>query len=76
MNFHGIGIYEIILVSLNLILLLAWPVASIIALIGLRQRQLEEIPRAIWAVLIVIVPLLGAIAFLIVQPGESEPSDT
>jgi len=70
-NFSGIGIYEIILVALNSILLLAWPVASIIALFGLRQRQLEEIPRAIWAVLIAIVPLLGAIAFLIVQPGEA-----
>lgn len=71
MNFTGIGIYELILVALNLILLLAWPIASIIALLGLRKRQLEEIPRAIWAVLIVIVPLLGAIAYLIVQPGES-----
>lgn len=76
MDFAGIGLAEAIIIFLNLILLLAWPIASILALLGLRRRELPETPLAIWAVLIIIVPLLGAIAFLIVQPGDSALKDT
>jgi hypothetical protein len=38
----------------------------------LRQRALDETPRAIWALAIISVPIVGAIAFVILQPGRRE----
>ncbi len=55
--------------SLNLVLLLAWVALAFIALRQLRHRQLDELPRALWAALIILIPVIGACAFLIVRPG-------
>jgi uncharacterized membrane protein YhaH (DUF805 family) len=49
-----------------------WLLLSFLALIQLRQRSLPETAQAIWVVFIVVVPFLGALAYLIVQPGSSE----
>ena len=38
----------------------------------LRQRALDETPRAIWALAIISVPIIGAVAFVILQPGSRE----
>ncbi len=46
-----------------------WIVLSLMALNALRQRSLEETPKAIWSLTIVLVPILGAIAFWMVRPG-------
>ncbi len=51
-----------------------WLLLSLLALIQLRQRSLPETAQAIWAVFIVVVPFLGALAFLIVQPGSPQKS--
>ena len=40
------------------------------ALYYLRGRQLDETSRAVWALAIVIVPLMGAVAFALVRPGR------
>ena len=47
-----------------------WPVLSIIGLLGLRRRQLAATAQAIWAVLIVVIPVMGTVAFWLVNPGE------
>jgi hypothetical protein len=47
-----------------------WLLFSLFALLRLRERPLPETALAIWAVFIVVVPFLGALAFLIVQPGK------
>jgi hypothetical protein len=42
--------------------------------VGLRQlgrRELDETPRALWAVLIVLVPFGGAIGFFLAHPGRA-----
>lgn len=52
------------------VLPLLWLLLSLFALLRLRERALPETARALWAVFIVIVPLLGALAFLIVRPGN------
>ena len=38
----------------------------------LRARPLDETTRAIWALAIISVPVLGAIAFVILQPGRAD----
>lgn len=47
-----------------------WLLLSFFTLLRLRQRPLPATAGAIWAVFIVVVPFLGALAFLIVQPGR------
>jgi hypothetical protein len=40
----------------------------ILSLIDLARRKLTGLPLAIWAVLIVVVPLMGSIAYWIIKP--------
>jgi hypothetical protein len=58
----------------NLLLLAVWLALAVLALVQLRRRQMADSARGIWAGLIVIVPLGGALAFWIVQPGKTEES--
>jgi hypothetical protein len=66
-NYTRIGFLLMQLIWLGLLLL--WPVLSIIALVGLRDRTLTDVAKALWAAIVVAVPLLGAVAFWIVGPG-------
>lgn len=47
-----------------------WLLLSLAALLRLRQLTLPATATALWAIFIVVVPFLGALAFLIVQPGR------
>lgn len=49
---------------------LVWIAVSIPALLMLRKRHLGEVALALWAILIVMVPILGAIAFWIISPND------
>lgn len=55
---------------INLLVIGSWPLFSIIALFGLRRRHLTGSAQALWAFLVVVVPVLGALAFFIVRPGD------
>ncbi len=54
----------------ELLIILLWPILSIIALFVLRNRPLSGITQAIWALIIIGIPVLGPLAFFIVMPGE------
>lgn len=69
MDFQGINWPLLAAQLLNIVLLLAWITLAFIALRQLRYRQLDEWPRALWATLIILIPVVGASAFLIVRPG-------
>ena len=45
---------------------------SIIALVSLRYRVIDELPRFLWAILILFMPFFGSIVYFIVHPGEME----
>ena len=47
-----------------------WLLFSLFVLFRLREQALPETAKAIWAVFIVVVPFFGAVAFLIVRPGD------
>jgi len=47
-------------------------VLVVVALLMLRRRPMDEIPRFLWALLIVLMPVFGPVVFLIVRP-ESLP---
>lgn len=55
----------------NILLLGIWILLSLLALRQLRGRALTETLRLGWAALIVLVPVVGAVAFFLVQPGRT-----
>ena len=42
------------------------------ALFVLRGRVLDDTSRAVWALAIVLAPIMGALALVIIQPGPRE----
>ena len=72
MDAFGINGRFFIFQLLNCGVLLLWLGLSIAALVGLRKRSLGETARVLWALLILVVPVMGAVAFWIVRPGENE----
>jgi hypothetical protein len=73
MNPLGINFGFLILQCINFLLLLGWPVLSIVTILAIKKRQLADTAQAIW-VLISLVPFLGALAFFLIQPGQPESS--
>ena len=51
----------------------SWPLLSLLALFNLRRINLSGTNQAIWALMIVAIPVLGALAFFIVRPNEINP---
>ncbi len=49
----------------------AIPALSLFALLALRRTHITGMTQVLWALLIVAVPVLGALAFLIVKPAGS-----
>jgi hypothetical protein len=57
---------------LNCLIPLLWLGLSVAALLGLKKRSLGETATVLWAILICILPILGAVAFWIVSPKGQE----
>lgn len=51
---------------------IGWPVFSLATLLALRHRQLEPVTQALWILIILLIPVLGASAFWIVQPSGND----
>ena len=54
----------------SLLLVLVWLGLVFYALLALRQRTLNATAKALWALIILAIPMLGAVAFFIVQPQD------
>jgi hypothetical protein len=61
---------------LGLAPLLLWLLLSLLTLFTLRGRGLTGITQAVWVLIIVAVPFLGALAFWIVRPSAQPPIRT
>lgn len=59
---------------LELLILVVYPLLSLAALFALRQSQLTGTLQFLWALLIVVVPFLGPLAFFIVNPSVNTSS--
>ena len=68
----GINAGFLIVQLTGFLLMSGWAIFSLITLTALRCQQLLAMPQAIWAALIVLAPILGALAFWIVKPGQPE----
>lgn len=59
---------------LELLLLVIYPLFSILALFALRQSRLTGTLQFLWTLLIIVIPVLGPLAFFIVNPSETTAS--
>ncbi len=58
--------------SLQCLVVAAWVLCALLALFGLRKQKISDAARAVWALLIVLIPILGAVAYWIVGPQPNE----
>lgn len=56
--------------ALNLLVTLVWLILMGWTLFSLRRRYLSDEAKALWAGLILLIPFLGAVAWLVVSPGQ------
>lgn len=69
---ESLGLEYLVLQITNFLILGGWLVMTLIALFGLRHSRLKGFEQALWALMIIAIPLLGALAFFIVRPGKGE----
>ncbi len=69
----GISIGYLVSAIFSLLMLTAWIVLAVYALLALRKRALPPTAAAIWTAMIVCIPFFGALAFLIVKPENTRP---
>ncbi|MAT96099.1 MAG: hypothetical protein CL608_03065 [Anaerolineaceae bacterium] len=65
----NIGITELLFI-LGPLTFISWPLLSLATLVALRRRQMMAMPQALWALIILVIPVLGSAAFWLVRPGE------
>ena len=65
-----IDITLMLLQTLNMALLVAWIVLAIWALWRLRKEEMSDTAQVIWTVVILLIPILGAVAFFIVRSAS------
>lgn len=53
---------------INIALLILWPVLSLLALTQVRRKHLADWHQIAWTIIILIIPILGALAFFVVAP--------
>lgn len=63
----AIDITLMLLQILNMALLVAWILLALWALWRLRKEAMSDTAQAIWTVVILLIPILGAAAFFIVR---------
>ena len=63
------GMYFLMLLTAYAVPILLYFAFALPALYFLRQRQVDDVSRAIWALTIVAVPVMGAVAFAAMGPG-------
>jgi len=53
-----------------------WILSVVITLFWIQRSNLEDLAKAVWALIVLLIPILGAIAFIIVHRlAPSPPSD-
>lgn len=73
--FDGFNARFLIFQSLNCLVLLAWLGLSIAALLVLRKKNMSETARVLWTLVILAIPIMGAVSFWIVNPREDAGPD-
>ncbi len=72
--YHGFGFgFGYVLMQVFIFLMvIAWVVASLVALFSLRKATLSTIAKALWVMILLGIPVLGVVAYFIIKPTEEE----
>jgi hypothetical protein len=70
----GISLSFLVRLLFSLALPLAWLLLSLLALFTLRGRGLAGTTLALWVLITVALPFLGALPVWIVRPGDQPPA--
>jgi len=70
----GINLGLLIIQIVSFLLIVGYPILSLVALLVLRRNRLARTNHAIWTLLIIAIPFLGALAFFIVKPAQNAQS--
>ncbi len=73
--FDGFNARFLIFQVLNCLVLLVWLGLSIAALLGLRKKSMGETARVLWTLVILAIPVMGAVSFWIVNPKDETGQD-
>lgn len=73
--FDGFNARFLVFQMLNCLVLLAWLGLSIAALLGLRKKSMNETARVLWTLVILAIPIMGAVSFWIVNPKDETGQD-
>ncbi len=55
--------------GMNLLALGAWIVLIAAAFVRLRRCRMDQTARALWTLIVALIPIVGALAFFVVEPG-------
>jgi hypothetical protein len=70
--YHGFGFGYVLFQVLFFLLIVAWVVASLVALFSLKKAKLSTIAKALWVMILLGIPVLGVVAYFIIKPTEEE----
>jgi hypothetical protein len=48
-------------------------IPSILVLTSLRRRNLDKVAEVLWVIVVLVLPIIGPIAYLLVGPGTQDP---
>lgn len=68
-------VIPVIFQMLNFSLIIGWLVMTILALLRLRKKDLPITPKTMWVILILCIPLFGAVAFFVINPENGNHGD-
>lgn len=68
----GFGFGYVLFQVLFFLLIVAWVVASLVAVVGLKKVKLSAIAKALWVMILLGIPVLGVVAYFIIKPSEEE----
>ena len=72
MSHYGLGMGYWIGPLICFLLLVGSLILDILALLGLKRVKLSTTAQALWAMTILFMPILGAVAYFIILPHEVE----
>ncbi len=68
----GFGFGYVLMQVFIFLMVIAWVVASLVALFSLKKAALSAITKALWVMILLGIPVLGVIAYFIIKPTEEE----
>ncbi len=70
----GVHLPFLIIQLINLFLLCGWPLLSLATVFTLRKSRLHGLTLAVWVLIVLVIPYLGALAYFIIRPAQDHPN--